>query len=408
MSRAKSPVFGVCLLCFLMFSACGSSPAPTSGNSGSSGNSGASPAEAQALAQAALNRMDGGQAPAQGTRQTTPATQQGAPSEQQGAVNTSTGARPAWVDSVDSAYSRAQYVAAVGNASDRTMAEKNALANLVAIFGQTIQADQKITNTYQEAVKNGVTSGWSDNVAMENTIKTSASMDTLVGAEIRGVWFDSRSTYYAVAVMEKAKAAPIYRDLIIANQNMIKNLVTMSQAEKNTLEGYSRYQFAAAVADMNTSYANLLKLIDAVPPEGIVNGNQYRLEAQEITKAIPVGVIVRNDKSGRVQGAFSKSLTDLGFRRGANNSRYVLRVDVSVSPVNLPNNQNKFARMELSADLTDTSYNSVLLPWNFNTREGHNTVEEAENRTYSAAEREINAKYKDILSNYLSQLLPKK
>ena len=408
MLRVKSPVFGVCCLCFLVFSGCGSSPAPTSGNSGG-GNSGASPAEAQALALAALNRMDGGGGQAV-PAQNTPSVQQNNPSaqQQQGAVATSTGTKPAWVDAVDSVYSRSQYVAAVGNAADRTMAEKNALVNLTSYFGQSIQADQKITNTYQEAVRNGVTTGWNDNIAMENTIKTSASMDTLVGAEIRGVWFDSRSTYYAVAVMEKAKAAPIYRDLIIANQNMIKNLVTMSQAEKNTLEGYSRYQFAAAVADINTSYANLLKLIDAVPPEGIVNGNQYRLEAQEITKAIPVGVVVNVDKSGRVLGAFTKSLSDLGFRRGGNSSRYVLKVNVSVSPVNLPNNQNKFARMELSADLTDTSHDSVLLPWNFNTREGHNTIEEAENRTYMVAERKINDEYKDILSNYLSQLLPQR
>jgi hypothetical protein len=392
-----------CFCLLVIFSACGSSPA--------SSGSGASPAEAQASAQAALNRMDGqGQPPSGGQAsggQSAPPAQQG--STQKGTVVNTGRNKPAWVDSVDSVYGKAQYVAAVGYAADRTMAEKNALANLTAFFGQSIQADQTITNTYQEAVRNGVTAGWTDNLAVQNTIRTSASMDTLIGAEIKEVWLDSRSnTHYAAAAMEKSKAAQLYTEMILANQNIINNLVTMSAAEKNSLEGLSRYQFAATVADINTSYGNLLRLIDAAVPAGLKSGNEYRIEAQKIVKAIPVGVTVTNDKSGRVQGAFAKSLSELGFRSGGNNSRYVLRVEINVSPVDLPNNPNKFARMELSANLTDTSVGAVLLPYNFSNREGHTSLSEAENRTYAAAERKINEEYAKLLNNYLSQLLPKK
>jgi hypothetical protein len=404
----------VSLLCFgfvLMVSACGSSP-----------SSGASPAEAQAAAQAALNRMDeqlaagqppsGGQASAANPPAGQPAAQGASPvqqggSAQQGTVVNTGRNKPAWVDSVDSVYSRAQYVAAVGYAAERAMAEKNALANLTAFFGQSIQADQTIVNTYHEAVRNGVTAGWTDSIAMQNTIRTSASMDTLIGAEIKEVWIDSRTnTCYAAAVMEKAKTAQLYAEMIQANQNIINNLVAMSPAEKNSLEGFSRYQFAATVADMNTSYGNLLRLIDAAVP-ALVRGDEYRLEAQNITKAIPVGVTVTNDKSGRIQGAFAKSLSDLGFRSGGNNSRYVLQVDITISPVDLPNAQNNiFARMELSANLTDTSLGAVLLPYNFNNREGHRSKEEAENRLYLAAERKISGEYTKLLNDYLSQLLP--
>jgi hypothetical protein len=396
--------------CFMIFSACGTSPS-------SNNNTGASSADAQAAAQAALNRMDGiGQPPASGgsssSQQTAApsgnASSTTSPSAQQG-TNVNTGkTKPSWVDSVDSAYNRNQYVAAVGTASDRTMAERNALANLTGIFGQSIRADQTITNTYNEAVRSGVTTGWTDNIAMQNTIATTASMDTLLGAEVREVWSDPKNTWFAVAVMEKAKTTQLYTEMISANQNMISNLITMSQAEKNSLEGYSRYQFAAAVADINITYGNLLQIIGAPLPQGMVKGDVYRIEAQNIAKAIPVGITVKNDKSGRIQGAFAKSLSDLGFRSGGNNARYVLDVNVVTSPVDLPNNQNKFARMELSADLTDTSQKAVLLPYNFSNREGHATLSEAENRTYIAAERKINDEYAKLLSDYLSRLLPQK
>jgi hypothetical protein len=375
----------------LALSACASAPA----------TGGASPAEAQASAQAALDSMDGGRQSASQPAAPSSSARQGA------AVNNSKG-KPAWVDSVDSVYSRAQYVAAVGYAADRAMAEKNAFANLVAIFGQSIQADQTIVNTYQEAVKNGKTAGWTDTIALENTIKTSASMDTLIGAEIKEVWFDSKSTYYAAAVMEKAKTARLYNDMIQANQNMINNLVTMTQTEKNSLEGFSRYQFAAAAADVNVSYGNVLQVIGVVPPDGLKKGDDYRLEAQNIVKAIPVGITVNNDKAGRIQGAFAKAFTDLGFRSGGTNARYVLAVDITASPVELPNQVNKFTRIELTANLTDTSVNAVLFPFNFANREGHATQSEADNRAYTAAARKISEEYPKLLNDYLSQLLPKK
>jgi len=383
------------LLALLIMFSCGTPP-----------SSGTSIEEAQAFAQAALDSMDGGgQAVSSGRQQ--PSVQSAAPSGSSPAA-VSTGAKPAWVDSPDSVFNRSQYVSAVGVASDRTMAERNALANLIAYFGQSIQADQTITNTYKEAVRNGVTDSWSDNIAMDNTIRTSASMDTLVGAEIRGVWFDSRNTYYAVAVLEKARAARVYTDMIIANQNMIKNLTAMNQAQRNSMEGVSRYQFSAAVADINTSYGNLLRMIDSPLPVGMVSGNEYRLEAQNIIRAIPIGITVRNDRSGRIQGAFAKAFSDLGFRSGGNNSRYVLQVDLNVTQADLPNSNYIFARMELNAILADTSDGSNLIIYRFDNplREGHNTLSEAENRVFTAAERKINEEYKNYLSDYLSRLLP--
>jgi hypothetical protein len=397
------------ILCMLLaLGACAGQPS----------NTGASAAEAQATAQAnaqaALNRLDEQVGGRPANAPSTP----GAPgiaspqqpsggSTRQVAVNNSR-TKPAWVDSVDSVYNRSQYVAAIGFGANRDIAEKNALANLTGIFGQSIQADQTIVNTYFEAVNNGVTSGWTDNIAMQNTIKTSASLDVLVGAEIREVWFDSRSTYYAAAVMEKARTAQLYTEMMKANQDVINNLISMSQADKNSLEGFSRYQFAAIVADVNFTYGNVLQVMGYPLPVSVTKGDNYRFEAQNITKAIPVGIVVKNDKSGRIQGAFAKVLSEIGFRSGGVNSRYILNVDITVSPVDLPTNPNKFARIELSANLTDSGTRSVLLPYNFNAREGHTTASEAENRAYMAAERKINEEYKALLSEYLSHLLPKK
>jgi len=314
---------------------------------------------------------------------------------------------PDWVRDPYTKYDRQANVAAVGSASSREMAEKSAMGNLVAIFGQNIQVDEKVSTSYREAVRNGVTANWSENTAVDTAITTSAGMNSLVGAEIGEVWNDGRNTCFAVAVLNKAKAVQLYSNMVRSNQAMIDKLTNIPQAERNTLSGFARYQFAATVADMTAPYVNLLSVIGGPAPT-FSRGDVFRLEAVNITKAIPVGLTVRNDKSGRIQGAFAKALSDFGFSSGGNNSPYLLDVSITTAPVEIANDAYKYARIELKADLKDTKVGTVLLPYDFNTREGHLTQEEADNHAYIAAERKINAEYAELLNDYLSRLLPAK
>jgi hypothetical protein len=316
---------------------------------------------------------------------------------------------PDWVRDPYKKFDEKTDVAAVGVGSSRQAAEKDALGKLVAIFGQSIQVDEKISTSYREAVQSGAAASWSENTAIDSSIATSTGLDSLVGAEIGETWFDGKTNYYAAAVLNKAKALQIYSNLIKVNQAMIDNLVNMPAADRSSLDGFARYQFAALIADITFSYGNLLSSIGApLFAQGLKKGDDYRLEAQNIAKTIPIGITVKNDKAGRIQGAFAKAFADLGFRSGGTNSRYMLTVEITTSPVELANQINKFTRIEVTANLNDTSLNTVLFPFNFNSREGHATQSEADNRAYTAAERKINEEYTELLSEYLSQLVPKK
>jgi hypothetical protein len=321
--------------------------------------------------------------------------------------------RPVWVNNRYAAYNELQFVAETGTGGSPELAAKNALANLVSYFGQSIQADQQITNTYQSAVKSGAAADWAEDTCVNSTITTSAALDSLVGAEIRETWFDGNGTYYALAVMDKAKTARIYTDMIKSNQAMIARLVEMSAGEKTTLEGFSRYQLAAAAADINIAFGNLLSLVGSAPPAGLQKGDAYRLAAEDISKSIPVAVEVKNDRDGRIRDAFAKALAELRFKSGGASSGggaapYVLQVDLSLNEVQLANQQNKFVRYVLNANLVDVRGKTTLLPYSINGREGHLTLPEAENRAVASVERRIGAEYKNLLSEYLAQMLPKK
>jgi hypothetical protein len=341
-----------------------------------------------------------------------PAVSTGAPANQGSAVRGNVPAEPDWVRSAETAYDRAIYVAAVGYGPDRAVAEKNALTNLTALFGQSIQGDQIVSTRYSEAIRNGAVASWTEDSSMTNAIKTSVELESLVGAEIKDYWFDGRSTHYASAVMERQKTARLYADMIRSNDQIIAGLVSMTEREKNSLDGYSRYTLAGTIADANRVFANVLAVVGSagteIDPGSVKNGEDYRLEAAKIAGNIPIAVRVRNDKSSRIQGAFAAVLNRAGFRSGGGNTRYVLNVDASFSPVEMANQNNKFVRYIIDANLTDTGTGNILLPYNINGREGHLNLPEAENRAVAAAEKKINENYGTVLSDYLSSLLPAK
>jgi hypothetical protein len=332
-------------------------------------------------------------------------TQKPAPSPA-GAVS---GKEPIWVEAPDALYPKFDYITGVGIGNDRSHAEQQALGALVAYFGQSVQADLRSIESYYEAVSKGAVEV-SGSTQVQNSIRTSASIDTLIGAEIKEHWDDGR-TFYALATLEKSTAIRLYSDLLASNQGMIERLTTLSPEEKNSLDGFSRYQLAATIADASAVYANILSLIDG-RPRILKKGDDYRLEAVNITRSIPIMVSLNAATAGdevrfdRIKSAFTSALNKQGFRSGGNNSRYVLEVNFSLSPDNRPGNDNQFIRYVVNASLKDTDDASELFAYSINDREGHLSIDAAKDRAVSAAEKKITDEYSAFLSDYLSSLLP--
>jgi hypothetical protein len=316
---------------------------------------------------------------------------------------------PGWTRNPYTVYDQNIHFAATGHGASRREAERAAFAALTASFGQSIQADFNAMSTYAEAVSKGVVQV-SGNTQMQEAVKTSTALDSLIGAEIGDVWDGGVGIVYAVAVMDKAKTAILYADLIRSNQQTITNLITLSNAEKNSLDGYARYQLAAVIADVNRPYANILSLTgnnSGIDPPSLKKGDDYRLEAVNITKAIPIAVVVSNDRSDRIRSAFASVLGTIGFRSGGANSRYVLKVTVTLTEAVYADTTRKHAQYELDANLTDTTDGAVLLPFNINGRATHSALPQAENAAIAEAEKKIKDTYGKRVSAYLAALLPK-
>jgi hypothetical protein len=278
---------------------------------------------------------------------------------------------------------------------------------MISVFGQTVQVDRQSMVGYQEALQQDAVSAYIRNTEISNAIKTSAAMETLIGAEIRDYWYDGRATHYAVAVMEKNKAASLYSELVEANKEIIRNLIVMEEGEKYSLPGYARYHLAAKVADGNRVFANILSVVGGpgLSSRELAEGENFRLEAENIARRIPIEVRVENDQVNRIKGAFAAAIASQGLQSGGDGSRYVLEGRITFTPVDLQRSDSVYVRYVLEAALVDRQSGAVLLPYTVSGREGHLTMAEAENRALGDTEGQIAGPWAAALAGYLDSLL---
>jgi hypothetical protein len=316
--------------------------------------------------------------------------------------------KPNWVDMPDKAYNRQYYISAVGYATSRPAAEAKAFGNLTALFGQSVTSNFSAVEVLKERINDGLVSVQSGQ-DIESAVGRSSSMNQLIGAEIGDRWEDKSTKpvgHYAVAFMEIPKTIKIYAELIDANDALIAKAV--AAAAGNTFDAIARYQLAASLADANAVFSTVVSLVGGGAKKSAAkSGDDYRYEANNIAKKIPVNVVVKTDNGGRMKAAFADVFTKAGFRTGSATSRYVLDVSFKISPVELPN-ANKFSRFEIVAELKDATDNTVLMPYSVNGREGHPSQSEADQRALRAAESKIKEEFAEQFNAYLTEALPKK
>jgi hypothetical protein len=309
--------------------------------------------------------------------------------------------KPNWVDRPESAFNKAFYATAVGYGATRSRADASAFAALTGLFGQSVTSRMSDIAAYKQQVVNGSKQIVSSQEAMQ-AIEVSSSMDSLIGAEINDRWEDkARNTFYAVAVLEKRAGIKLYSDLLNGNLLYIDRLLAMSNDEKASFEGAARYRLAGSIADADEIFATVVSVLGGPDRRGTLkSGDEYRYEAGLLNGRIAVNVVVQNDSANRVKAAFAGVFADAGFRTGNSNSRYVLNVRVSLSPVVYNDPALQFTRYVVDANLTDTKTGSVLLPFNINDREGHTTRELADAKALTAIEAAIKEKYSAHFSDF--------
>jgi hypothetical protein len=305
-------------------------------------------------------------------------------------------AKPAWVDGPSAVYPDRLYVSAVGSGRDRRGAETGALAALTAYFRQSVTSVITINDTERQV--NGRSNTES---LMSQSIEAAAALDTLMGAEIKNAWNDTRNkNWYAVAVMEKAKCGGLYAGELDKTITEIKALADVTGGV--SFETITRCRKAQDILEKAGVYAQILAMLDGPDRQAELSrlGTAVTAALAE-AKAIPVDVRVTGDTNGRIRTAFAGAFIAEGFKTGNRNSRFALEVSVSFVPA--PRTAYYNTRYTVEAVLKDTRTGTELFSYSAADRESHpGTQGEADNRALAGAERKITEEFPAVVREYLN------
>jgi hypothetical protein len=306
------------------------------------------------------------------------------------------GNKPVWVDKPSSFFPDVHFVSSVGTGQDRRQAEAGAVGSLASHFRQSVINSIMILDSERQENGRSVSS----ETESSQTIEAVSQLDSLIGVEIKDVWNDGRQKiWYALAVMDKAKCAPLYSEEIDKMVTGINNLIDVSEGV--SLETISKCRQAQGLVDKADVLAFVHSMLGGRSRQAEISALSTRVSTtMDQAKAIPVDVRVTGDRDGRIRSVFAGIFTDAGFKTGNRNSRYTLEVTMVLSEA--PKNQYYNTRYTVNAILKDTLNGTELFSYTIASRESHTQSQaDADNRVYIGAERKIKAEFPEVLGEYL-------
>jgi hypothetical protein len=303
--------------------------------------------------------------------------------------------KPAWVDRPSAVYPDHLYVSAVGAGADRQAAERNAVASLTSFFKQSVTS--RVSMTDSERQVNGSSFSESN---LSQSVEASATLDKLIGAEVKETWDDTRNrVWYAAAVMEKGKCAALYAAELDKTVRDVKSLIAMPDGV--SFEAVAQCKLAQALTVNADTYALVLSMLGGQDRRQEISALAADVNAAfDEAKSIPVDVRVKGDSNGRIKAAFANAFTAEGFRTGSRNSRFVL--EAAMSTVSAPKTAYFNTRYTVDAALIDTGTGAELFTFNIANRESHPAgQEDADNRALIGAQRKIAENFPTALREYL-------
>lgn len=234
--------------------------------------------------------------------------------------------RPDWIDHAQETYPSNDYLTAVGQASDRTIAGKNAIANLVEIFSVRVRAE---TITLTEAMKQESALG----VTMESSTTLQRNIETesdqaIEGVEIKQTWLSPTGEYYALAVLQRRSAAQNLTESIMALDTETAELIDYcintapnSILAVNALRSARDQQMTRKMANLQLKYISGSGIPEDISSQKIEQLIRQKLASLEIS--------VDADKQ-RQQKSLEAGLSKLGVKVVAQSSLQI-SADIDVT-----------------------------------------------------------------------------
>lgn len=276
--------------------------------------------------------------------------------------------QPDWVGGSSAKYPKSRYLVGVGSGAARQTAENEGRANIGKIFKVDIKADIKTTRAEVLEQSQGNTQG---TLREEVNEKIDLGLKkTLEGTEIAEVWKDPSGPFYALAVLERSKAAAILRDRMRELETAIESETKTTESTKDKLTMLralaKRKSLAAKRESLNGDYR-------IVNPAG--TGIAFEQSLSDLSGALQK--FLKNDFNVGLKGSgpdaegflqtLTKRLTGAGMNvrrvtpRNESTLDVVITVDFQADEPTGPADEWYYTRWQLSLNAVDQMGGTVLV-----------------------------------------------
>lgn len=314
-------------------------------------------------------------------------------------------AMPEWVNMPSAVYPREDYITYVGSAADRNASEVNALQGLAAVFGQSVKSESTASSRMIQAKENGLVAN-ANVQAFSQDVKRKVDIDCLVGVETKEYWFDDNGTWYAIAVLDKAKAADLYCEMIKKNASAVTSVLKNAEKDLNSFDGFGAYDFAEAIAIENENHLKKLSVINQALVKDMEaycpSSKSLHGKKMEIAKEIPIRIETVNDEMGRYKEAFSQAVAEAGFRGTIDDSaRYVLLAKFEFERSDTSDKKTVRCRYNCESYIVDSKTNHQIVPFTIKGRESHVDYDEAKHKAEGAIISKIKGDFSKAFYDYI-------
>ena len=315
-------------------------------------------------------------------------------------------AMPEWVNQPSSVYPNASYITYVGSAADRNVSEINALQGLASVFGQAIKSDSTASSRLVQAKEKGLVAN-SNVQVFSQEVKRKVDVDSLVGVETKEYWLDeTNNTWYAIAVLDKAKATELYSEMIKKNASAVETVINNGKKDLYSFDGFSAYDFAEDIALENENHLKKMAVINPAAVNDLKtycpSSKEFHAKKMEIAKQIPICIQTANDDKGRFKEAFSQAVAEAGFKGTFDSSaRYVLIAKFEFERSDTSDKKTIRCRYNCESYIFDNKTSHQLVPFTVKGRESHVDYDEAMHKAETAMIAKIKKDFSKAFYDYI-------
>ncbi|HUI29864.1 MAG TPA: LPP20 family lipoprotein [Candidatus Acidoferrales bacterium] len=315
--------------------------------------------------------------------------------------------KPDWINDPEKSYPNSQYMTAVGTGDSRKEAENSAASNLSNIFESKIKSEETINARYQELMKSSNQSSLESQTNINKNISVS-SEQTLFNVRYPESYTDNLGKVYVLGVIEREPTAAIYKNKMDDNNARVAEFVKKYEELKDPIKKYANISAALVTAKVNETLGQQLQII--MPGMMVQSDTAYSIgriteKCTDAQKGIPFAVNISGAEKGDVEGFIGDMLSGLGFTV-AEKGVLTITGNEKVEPLDLKNDQMKFARWSYQLSVLDPS-GTAIISLSENGREAHVTYDEAVARAMRTMRDKIKTDFSKKINSYFDGLVMK-